>query len=167
MPVTVPNQRTVCVHRERPSVDFLGIKNDNWKAAARDLSAHALKLYMYFAANADNYTFALSPAAITADIGMARSTYHDQFNILVNKGYLVNTHGNTYDFYEKPQPRHVIQDLKERTPHELNFEDNTIDGFSIDQPVSNNTGEDIEINNTQKNNNINNNDNNKKEVFIF
>ena len=155
MPVTYANQRVVQVHRERPSADFLGIKNENWKAAARDLSAHALKLYFYFAANADNYTFALSPAAITADIGMPRSTYHDQFNILVNKGYLVNTHGNTYDFFEKPQPRAVIENLKERSPHGLNFEDNTNDGISIEQPVPYNTGKDIEINNTQKNKNIN------------
>lgn len=97
--VSYPNQRMVCVHRERPSADFLGIKNENWKAAARDLSAHALKLYFYFAANANNYTFALSPALITEEIGMPRSTYHDQFKILVNKGYLVNTHGNTYEFF--------------------------------------------------------------------
>ena len=60
MPQTYPNQRIVHIHRERPAADFLGIKNDNWKAAARDLSAHALKLYLYFAANADNYEFALS-----------------------------------------------------------------------------------------------------------
>ena len=147
MPITVPNQRTVCVHRERPSVDFLGIKNENWKAAARDLSAHALKLYMYFAANADNYTFALSPAAITADIGMARSTYHDQFKILVNKGYLVNTHGNSYDFFEKPQPRTVTQDLNERSSHGLVFEVDTTDGIAINQAVSNSAGDNREINN--------------------
>ena len=135
------------VHRERAAADFLGIKNENWKAAARDLSPHALLLYLYLASNADNYTFALSPAAITADIGMPRSTYHDQFKVLVNKGYLVNTHGNTYDFYEKPQPRPVIQDLNERSPHGLNFEDDTAGGLTMEQPVSNGTGDKIEINN--------------------
>jgi len=61
---TFPNQRMVCVHRERASADFLGIKNENWMAAARDLSAHALKLYLYLASNADNYKLALSPAAV-------------------------------------------------------------------------------------------------------
>lgn len=157
MPYTVANQRTVRVHRERASADFLGIKNENWKAAARDLKPHALLLYLYFAANADNYEFALSPAAITAEIGMPRSTYHDQFKVLVNKGYLVNTHGNTYDFFEKPQPRAVIQDLEERTPHGLNFEDDTADGISIDQPIVKNTGKDIEINNKYLNKDINNN----------
>ena len=162
MPIaTVANQRTVRVHRERAAADFLGIKNENWKAAARDLSPHALLLYLYLASNADNYTFALSPAAITADIGMPRSTYHDQFKVLVNKGYLVNTHGNTYDFYEKPQPRPVIQDLKERSPHGLNFEDDTAGGLTMEQPVSNGTGDKIEINNRYKNNTIN------SDSFVF
>ncbi len=161
MPNTVPNQRTVRVHRERATSDFLGIKNENWKAAARDLSPHALLLYFYLASNADNYTFALSPAAITAEIGMPRSTYHDQFKILENKGYLVKTHGNTYDFFEKPQPRPVIQDLEERTPHGLNFEDDTADGLPMEQPVSKNAVDNTEINI----NNINKNINIRKFVF--
>ncbi len=155
MSITVPNQRTVRVHRERAAADFLGIKNENWKAAARNLSPHALLLYLYLASNADNYTFALSPAAITADIGMPRSTYHDQFKVLVNKGYLVNTHGNTFDFFEKPQPRPVIQDLNERSPHGLNFEDATPDGLPMEQGVPNSSGDNIEINNRYINNTIN------------
>lgn len=73
--MTYPNQRMIKIHRERASVDFLGIKNENWQAASRDLGAHALQLYLYLAANANNYTLALSPAAIRQDIGMARSTY--------------------------------------------------------------------------------------------
>lgn len=64
MPNTVPNQRIITIHRERVASDFLGIKNDNWQAAARDLGAHALMLYLYFASNANGFTLALSPAAI-------------------------------------------------------------------------------------------------------
>jgi len=103
MPQTYPNQRMVCVHRERASRDFLGIKNVNWQAASRDLGAHALQLYLYLASNADNYLTALSPAAVRQAIGMARSTYHDQFHKLIDKGYLVQSSGNTFDFYEVPQ----------------------------------------------------------------
>ena len=110
MPVmTFPNQRTVRVHRERAESDFLGIKNENWKAAARDLSAHAFKLYIYLASNKDNYKLALSPAAVLEAVGMPRSTYHDQFHVLESKGYLVPKHGNTYEFYEVPRPRGEIQ----------------------------------------------------------
>lgn len=55
MPKTVANQRVVKIHRERAASDFLGIKNENWQYAARDLGAHALLLYLYLAANADGY----------------------------------------------------------------------------------------------------------------
>ena len=100
---TYPNQRMVNVHRETPRSNFLGIKNENWQAASRDLGPHALRLYLYLAANADNYTFALSPEAIRQAIGMPRSTYHDQFKKLVEKGYLVQSNGNTIEFCERPQ----------------------------------------------------------------
>ena len=103
MPNTFPNQRTIKVNREVARRDFLGIKNDNWQAAARDLGAHALMLYMYLASNADGYNLALSPVAVRQAIGMARSTYHDQFHKLVDKGYLVPSTGNTFEFYETPK----------------------------------------------------------------
>ena len=79
MPNTVPNQRLVAIHRERASSDFLGIKNSHWQAAARDLGAHALMLYLYFASNANGFMLALSPAAIRQAVGMPSSTYRDQF----------------------------------------------------------------------------------------
>ena len=104
---TYPNQKTVRIHREIARTDFLGIKNENWQAAARDLRPHALVLYLYLASNADNYTLALSPAAVRESIGMARSTYNDQVQNLIDKGYLVLSHGNTYDFYEVPQKRNI------------------------------------------------------------
>ena len=88
MPNTVPNQRVVAIHRERASTDFLGIKNEHWQAAARDLGAHALMLYLYLASNRDGYTLALSPAAIRRAVGMAASTYRDQFLKLVDNIYI-------------------------------------------------------------------------------
>ena len=79
------------------SSDFLGIKNSHWQAAARDLGAHALMLYLYFASNANGFLLALSPAAIRQAVGMPSSTYRDQFVRLVDKGYLVQRgDSNTY-----------------------------------------------------------------------
>lgn len=76
---------------------------------------------------------------------MARSTYHDQFHKLVDKGYLVPSHGNTYEFYETPQTatqaRNVVSDAV------LTFEDNPNRdnaGDSVGQSIS---GDNIEINN--------------------
>jgi DNA-binding IclR family transcriptional regulator len=50
---------------------------------------------------------ALSPAALQQDIGLKRSTYRDHFTDLVNKGYLVQGTGNTWEFYERPQVRDI------------------------------------------------------------
>lgn len=125
-PITFPNQRVVRIHREPVKTDFLGIKNENWQAASRDLGAHGLRLYLYLASNANNYSLALSPAAARAAIGIPRSTYADQFAILVNKGYLVPGAGNTYDFYEVPQPATRTQ--KEMTADGLEFEESPSHG---------------------------------------
>lgn len=91
MPNTVPNQRLIAIHRERAASDFLGIKNSHWQAAARDLGAHALMLYLYFASNANGYMLALSPAAIRQAVGMPQSTYRDQFTKLIDRGYLIDS----------------------------------------------------------------------------
>ena len=141
---TYPHQRMVKVHRESVKTDFLGIKNENWKAASRNLRPPAFLLYLYLASNANNYTVALSPAAIRQEIGMARSTYHDQFHILVDKGYLVPAHGNTFDFYETPQPRPVqTAPTEEMTDDGFNFTD---DELQISNAVNSNSGENTEIN---------------------
>ena len=101
--VTFPNQRVINVHRKPLDADFLGIKNENWMEACHQLSPHSMMLYFYFAANKDNYHFAFSPEAVHKEIGMAKSTCHDQFKNLVKKGYLVQRKdSNIYDFYEKP-----------------------------------------------------------------
>lgn len=135
MPNTVPNQRLVAIHRERASSDFLGIKNSHWQAAARDLGAHALMLYLYFASNANGFMLALSPAAIRQAVGMPSSTYRDQFVRLVDKGYLVQRGGsNTYDFYETPQ--RATHTEKDETDGGYDF---TADAFGAPQTVNNDT----------------------------
>ena len=165
-PVTYPNQRVVRVHRERAAKDFLGIKNENWMAASRILGATALRLYLYLAANADNYTFALSPAAIARDIGMARSTYGDQFKKLVNMGYLVPATGNTYDFYEVPQT--ATQTKNDVTADGQDFEECTPDGQEQPQDDTVGTGDMIEINNKENINNTEiNNQNDSPSVTVF
>lgn len=103
--VTYPNQKCVTIHREPAKSDFLGIKNANWQLAACDLRPHAFLLYLYFAANADNYEMAFSPEAVYQAVGMPRSTARDQMRVLIAKGYLVERSSNHYDFYEVPLAR--------------------------------------------------------------
>lgn len=163
MPNTVPNQRVVKIHRERASSDFLGIKNENWQYAARDLGAHALLLYLYFAANADGFTIALSPSAIRQTVGMPPQTYRDQFVKLIDKKYLVQTGGNTYDFYEQPQ--HAAQPfLQAQTNDGLNFTETVC---KKTQNVCNNTADDIEININTINNNTQEKQVSPAPKFIF
>lgn len=144
-PITFPNQRMVRVHRERAASDFLGIKNENWQAASRDLGAHALQLYLYLASNANNYTVALSPVAVRQAIGMARSTYHDQFHKLVDKGYLVPSHGNTFEFYEVPQS--ATQPQETMTDNGQDFESSPADDSQELRAEQDILSENIEINN--------------------
>ena len=164
--ITFPNQRMVRIHREPAKTDFLGIKNENWQAASRVLGAHALQLYLYLASNANNYTSALSPVAVRQAIGMARSTYHDQFHKLVDKGYLIPGTGNSFDFYEVPQAATQArtmssaggQDFEEYPSHS---EPACPDGQSV-------LPQDIEINNTAMTTNgvINNNNPENIEIYI-
>lgn len=114
MQYTFPNQRAIKIHRIPCRTNFLGIQNEHWQSAARDLGAHALMLYLYLASNADGFELALSPAAIRGAIGMAPSTYRDQFAKLVDKGYLVQQRegSNIYHFYELPQ-RVTRSDIEE------------------------------------------------------
>ena len=149
--ITFPNQRMVRIHRERATSDFLGIKNENWQAASRDLGAHALQLYLYLAANANNYTVALSPVAVRQSIGMARSTYHDQFHKLVDRGYLVPSAGNTFEFYEVPQA--ATQTQKDLSANGLDFEESPPNDLSISPDGHNVMPENTEINNKDKINN--------------
>lgn len=142
-----PNQRVVKVHREAAKSDFLGIKNENWQAASRDLGAHALQLYLYLASNADGYNLALSPVAVRQAIGMARSTYHDQFHKLVDKGYLVPSRGNTFEFYEVPKSAAQLQ--KALSDDGQHIEECPNDDIPNTNDVQGISAEDIEINNTE------------------
>lgn len=125
-------------------------------------------LYLYLASNRNNYELALSPAAIDNAIGMAKSTYYDQFNNLVDKGYLVNTHGKTYEFFERPQ-----SDRRSRT-----LSGNPTDGTgcpehgkTVPNPGKPIPPKDIEINNRDNPTDFINNNNfspaESEEVFVF
>lgn len=161
--ITYPNQRVININREAAKSDFLGIKNVNWQAAARDLGAHALMLYLYLASNADGYNLALSPAAIRQAIAMPRSTYQDQFVKLIDRGYIVQESGNVYNFYETPQPSHARNQASittQKTNDVLNFEECPLDVSCDDRAAPNVPTEDIEINNNENptnNTRINNN----------
>ena len=76
---------------------------------------------------------------------MARSTYHDQFHKLVDKGYLVPGTGNTFDFYEIPQT--ATQMLNMSSAGVRDFEERPSHGKAVNSDGQTVLPEDIEINN--------------------
>ena len=80
------------------------IKNEHWKRANKDLTPYGLQLYLYFASNRDGYNFNLSQEDAEKDAGIRKTTFHTYVNKMIDKGYLVWSKGNCYDFYEVPQP---------------------------------------------------------------
>ena len=136
--------------------------------ASRDLGAHALRLYLYLASNADGYKLALSPADIRQRVGMPSSTYRDQFEKLVDKGYLVPNSSNGYDFYEVPQTRAAIEAKETNEGRVSDEEKETPTAPPWAAPTPSETTESIEINNRTNTTNkgINNGVIEVKEVRI-
>ena len=65
------------------------------------LKPNAFKLWCYMAKNQNNYTFALSCEDACRFCKMSAPTYKTSVKELIEVGYLVNTNGNHYDFYER------------------------------------------------------------------
>ena len=76
---------------------------------------------------------------------MARSTYHDQFNKLIDKGYLILSHGNTYEFYEVPKFDTPPQNLV--SPEGLDYANNPASDTPFPPDEQDTPPEGIEINN--------------------
>lgn len=104
---TVPNQRKITVNKaQADKKNHYTINN----LAALDEAAGALeslggfKLYIYFAKNQNNYTFALSSADFCKWSGLSVKAYNTAFAELVEKGYLQLQSGSKtiYNFYEQP-----------------------------------------------------------------
>ena len=118
---TVPNQNIVIIHREMPESDFLQIKNSNWQQMLhKTKDPYAFILYLYLAANANGYKFALSPKAVEEATGLARSTFYKKMLVLKNAGYIVEGKGNQLHFFEVPQ----------KTKSEEEIENNNCGGLS-------------------------------------
>lgn len=108
---TVPNQKTVIIHKEHPESNFMQISNKHWMEFNKKYGPYALQVYLYLAKNADGFNLALSQAAAESEAGIKRTTFHKYVDLMIKEGYLVWRHGNTYDFYETPrQPREKPSD---------------------------------------------------------
>jgi len=83
------------------------------KQAMALLKPNTYKLWCYMAKNQNNYTFALSCADACSFCKFSKPTYLASVQELIDTGYLVNTSGNSYDFYEAlPEEKEILITVK-------------------------------------------------------
>ena len=108
---TVANQKIIKVRKE-PCSDknrdqyYAKINLAALQSAAQDMhgkQASGFMLWVYLAKNINGFEMALSNKAVTRAFGMSRDAYDTAVQLLIKKGYLVQTGKKHYDFYERPK----------------------------------------------------------------
>ena len=99
---TVANQKTITTRSAKHDKNnlYAVLNIEAMGIAMAMLKPNTFKLWCYMAKNQNNYTFALSCVDACAFCNMSKPTYLACINELIDNGYLVNTNGNNYDFYE-------------------------------------------------------------------
>lgn len=106
---TVANQKTIKVQKEKCDKDnlYATYNLEALQCASIDLKGEAFKLWMYLGKNQNGYTFALSKVdAIKWGVG-SKSSYDRAVKELIEKGYLVETSPNHFDFFEIPKVEEI------------------------------------------------------------
>ena len=157
---TVPNQKTVYIHKEPVNYDFLQVSNKEWQYASRTLEPIGLQLYLYLAANKDKFKLALSKSAANNAIGIKHTSYYKYLKQLEEEGYLVPRGDSdaTYDFYTTPygqgiktaisqSEQSISPDEKANTPDEKSTLQNNIeiDNSNRDIQTDNIDGEEASL----------------------
>lgn len=107
---TVPNQKTISVYKEKCSAEEKYSMYNLYalQTAMNNLKGEAFKLWVYIGKNQHGYTFGLSKVdAINWGIG-SKSSYDRAVKELIEKGYLVESSPNHYDFFEIPEAEEII-----------------------------------------------------------
>ena len=82
--------------------------------AMQQLTPTNFQVWLYLASQQNNYTFAFSPAAITAETNIKKSSLQEGIRVLIKEKYLIkrNDNSNIYDFYELPQAEEDIINIQ-------------------------------------------------------
>lgn len=123
---TVPNQKTVTTKGAKHDKKnlFAPLSINGLETAMNLLKPNTFKLWCYMAKNQNNYTFALSCVDACKFCGISKPTYLASVQELIEVGYLVNTNGNNYDFYEVLPEEEEVMNItvkKEELPKEFEF----------------------------------------------
>ena len=101
--ISYPNQYNTTIHKEKCDKDnlYAVINLDALQNAMNCLSGSALTLWLYLAKNQENYSLWLSKTA-TVEWGLSERSYYRARDELKDKGFLVESGANHFDFYEYP-----------------------------------------------------------------
>lgn len=105
---TVQNQRIISISgKEACDKDHLyaRVNKAALLKAMQELTPTNFEVWLYLASQANNYTFAFSPAAVTEETGIKKSSLQEGIRVLIKEKYLIPRadNSNIYDFYELPR----------------------------------------------------------------
>lgn len=102
--ISYPNQRKIIIQKEKCDIDniYAKINLEALNNAMINLSDKGKLLWLYFAKNANKYSFYLSMIDSLNFLG-SESSYRRAFAELVSKGFLKHTQKNEYIFIEFPK----------------------------------------------------------------
>lgn len=109
---TVANQKLITTKSAKHDKNniYAMINIEAMEKAMTLLKPNTYKVWCYMAKNQNNYTFALSCVDACRFCKMTKPTYLKCVQELIETGYLVNTGGNAYDFYEMlPEEDEVLE----------------------------------------------------------
>lgn len=101
---TVPNQKVMVVKKERCDKNnyYAAINLEALQEAMSNLNNTEFKLWMYFAKNQNEHSFAYSPSDCISNWGFTRTSLYNAFAALEAKGYIQQKEGNVFIFSEIP-----------------------------------------------------------------
>lgn len=75
--------------------------------AMKNLTPTTFEVWLYLASQQNNYTFAFSPAAVTKETGIKKSSLQEGIRVLIKEKYIIQRKdkSNIYDFYEIPKEK--------------------------------------------------------------
>lgn len=104
MIIAYPNQKIAKIHKApTDSKHIYGVLNKEAAfAALQNLTHNETRAFMYLSLNQPNYTMALSTSDMARKVGSTEDGMRKAIQGLIQKGYLVQDQGRSYDFYDDP-----------------------------------------------------------------
>ena len=136
--MSVPNQRIITIQKAKADKEhiYTTFNLEALNIACKSLKTiGGIKLYLYLGKNQHNYTFELSRADFMEWSGLAETAYKSGIKDLIENGFLVNTVGNRYVFFESgKENKYMSKGSKEQKGADgkrIKEQQNDVDYFSF------------------------------------